>query len=457
MTNLRYVDRNNCARFLLLAWTFLAWTFLVWMFVGGSWLMGTEPGDEPGTATQTPASLREYRSQFLVVYTDLPPDEAKRAVQNLERTLSFASRYWGQDPRGQIECYLLQDPEKLADADLPHRLARVLVGGVGGATLPNRSRSAKGVRNLPTIFASTTPGVAEHELVHAYCTQTFGFTGPEWYKEGMAEMVVQKCTRDSGVVCTAEQLQFLRNNQQTTINEVLAGGNASRRILDSLNIMLANPKNHDRQIPMSDWGKQDTANVASAREENLRSWALCYLLLHNPNYSSRFKMLGRKYVNTNEADFAGVFASMQREIAFEYSFFLQNICVGYRIDLCSWDWNKRFHRLGPSESISVRVGAGQGYQASGLSVVEGQKYSYDAVGTWSTSRDMEATAADGRADHSGRLFGVVMRDFQLSEPFPLGIKGTFRSPISGNLFLRCNDNWNTVHDNQGQTVVRLQE
>jgi hypothetical protein len=321
-----------------------------------------------------------HRSKYLVVYTDLPAEQAKQAICDMERTLTYAARYWGQDPRGQIECYLIQKVEGLIDAELPHPLARILIDGVGGVTLPARTRIGNRIRNTPTILASTRPGVAEHELVHAYCTQTFGSTGPGWYSEGMAELVVQRSTRNSGVRCSADQIRILRDSHQICLSEVLSSGNSSKRIMESLNAKLANRKNPYRPVPITDWEQQDIDNIAAARQDYLRSWALCYLLLHNPNYGPRFKLLGRKFVTRAEADFSSVFAPMHREIAFEYSFFLKNIGVGYRVDLCSWDWSTRFQCAGSGDTESVKVGAALGYQPSGLSVREGRMYRYTAEG-----------------------------------------------------------------------------
>lgn len=418
-----------------------------------SW--GLVTAAEPTPMPPTQNSLREYRSQFLVVYTDLPEAEAKPAIKNLEKTLGYAAKYWGQDPRGQIECYLLHDVSSVADADLPHRLSRILVAGVGGATLPNLSRLRKTTRNLPTVVASTAPGVAEHEIVHAYCTQTFGFTGPVWYREGMAEMAVRNCTRDSGVVCTDRQLQLLRDSHHT-IAQVLAGGGFGDRLFDSLNTMLVDPKNHNRQVPISDWRQVDTDNVVGARAEYLRSWALCYMLLHNPNYASRFRLLGHRHVTTNDDVFPTVFAPMEKEIAFEYAFFLRNIGNGFRVDLCSWDWKKKQNCLPHGASVSTRVDAKKGYQASGLAVTVGQTYKYAAEGSWSTSTDSGLTKANGSTDQRGQLTGVIMKDYVLGEPFSLGDVGTFESPESGHLYLRCNDAWNEVQDNDGHVVVRIQ-
>jgi hypothetical protein len=249
---------------------------------------------------------------------------------------------------------------------------------------------------------------------------------------------------------------MLRDSQRVTLDDVLAGGSSGGRIFESLNAMLADPKNHNRHVPWADWQKRDTDNVTAARQEYLRSWALCYLLLHNPNYGPRFKLLGRKYVSNHDCEFASVFASVRNEIAFEYSFFLKNICAGYRVDLCSWDWANRSQPVMLGSGSAVGVDAAKGYQAAGLALIQGKRYQYTADGTWSTSAGAETTSATGGADDVGRLCGVVMTDYKLSQPFPLGVAGVFEAPASGQLYLRCQDGWNGLHDNTGQITVCIQ-
>jgi len=128
--------------------------------LGGGRLAATEPNPSAAKPAMPTKALTEYRSKNLLVFTDLPPDEAKKAIQNLERTLNHAAKYWGQEPRGQIECYLVHKVEDLSEEDLPHPLARILISGVGGVTLPNRTRSGKSVRNSPIVLASTRPRIS---------------------------------------------------------------------------------------------------------------------------------------------------------------------------------------------------------------------------------------------------------------------------------------------------------
>ena len=72
-----------------------------------------------------------------------------------------------------------------------------------------------------------------------------------------------------------------------------------------------------------------------------------------------------------------------------------------------------------------------------------------------TGADRPAVNADGDRRGDGRLIGVVMEDFRLSDPFVLGTRGSFVAPASGKLYLRCCEAWNRLADNSGVLRVEL--
>ncbi|MBI2479217.1 MAG: hypothetical protein HYV60_11460, partial [Planctomycetia bacterium] len=77
--------------------------------------------DEPNTQEakqDTAKPIQEYKSSHLRVRTDLPIADAKLLYQRLEKTLQFAARYWGKEPKGQIECYVVHDLAAWTDAQL---------------------------------------------------------------------------------------------------------------------------------------------------------------------------------------------------------------------------------------------------------------------------------------------------------------------------------------------------
>src|SRR5262249_38670118 len=95
-------------------------------------------------------------------------------------------------------------------------------------------------------------------------------------------------------------------------------------------------------------------------------WALCHLLANNPNYSTRFHPLGMGFLTKQDVSFEKVYGDVAQEISFEYLFFLENMERGYRVDLCAWDWKRKFRPLTAPTPISVLIDAQRGWQGTGV-------------------------------------------------------------------------------------------
>jgi hypothetical protein len=206
----------------------------------------------------------------------------------------------------------------------------------------------------------------------------------------------------------------------------------------------------------------DIVNVESARNFTGDSWqnyawrwALCHLLANNTNYRDRFRPLGLGFLTEQKVSFEDTYGAMSKEISFEYLFFVGHVEQGFRVDLCSWDWKKKFKTLVDRTPISARIAAGRGWQPSGASVREGKEYEYSSAGTWQTGKNKGEVTADGDAAGAGRLIGVVIKDFELSEPFALGSYGKFKAPEDGQLFLRCQSKWGEIGENKGGVTVKI--
>ncbi len=183
------------------------------------------------------------------------------------------------------------------------------------------------------MYASARLEVVQHEAVHAYCYQTFGRIGPVWYSEGMAEMGHFWKEGDAAVRAEHREIKFLHENPPQSLAATLS----------------------PTQVTGDCW-----QNYASR-------WALCHFLASNPNYSHQFRQLGRGILAGKDVSFEQTYAATPRELFFEYLFFLQQISRGYRVDLCAWDWNKKFTCLRPGQTQTVTVAAGRGWQPAGLS------------------------------------------------------------------------------------------
>jgi len=364
--------------------------------------------------------VRDVRSRNFLVHTDLSDREANDLVQELETLLRQISTYWGRPMQGTIECYVVRDfasfPPAAMEADG--------ISGIktaGGVTLMRTATNGNRYLAKSVVYAGARTEVVRHESVHAYCHQTFGHVGPVWYSEGMAEMGHYWQEGDAAVRVGRREIDFLHENPPKSLAATLSSS----------------------QISGDSW-----QNYAAR-------WALCHFLVHDPNYAPQFLTLGRGILTGGGANFDQTYGPKARELWFEYLLFLEHIDRGYRVDLCAWDWSKKFSTLRPGHSATASIRAGHGWQPTGLTVSPGVQYECVATGNWRIARELKAT--DGNGDHRGRgrLVGVVMKDYQLGPEFDVGSRGSLQSKTGGDLYLRCRNAWNELADDSGRVAVKF--
>ena len=154
--------------------------------------------------------------------------------------------------------------------------------------------------------------------------------------------------------------------------------------------------------------------------------------------------------------FDQAFGPIANEISFEYDQFVENFGNGYRSDLCAWDWQTKPSKLSGSRKVKAKVNAKAGWQATKALIIAGTSYTYQATGNWKFEPTGEVSA-DGSPSGQGRLIGVTLKDFKLSEPFELGTEGEFTADYDGQLFVRCQDDWLSIGDNDGTIELTLQK
>ncbi len=397
--------------------------------------------------------ITTYRTTRFVLHTDLAFDAARRTLEQMEETLEAAARYFHHEPRGRIECYVARDIDAWPRGTLPHPLARVLIDRIGGATLsaPDGRRGQLRV----TVYAFSGEHAEQHEVVHAFCCNCFGETGPDWFKEGIAETLALSPGRHSGVCCPPLRLIAIKAKAIPSPFAIARNHRFMKATSESLQTMLTDHGQATHAISLDKWTSQNDADLAGAQLSYDWSWALCHLLVHHSAYRERFQLLGNGYLTGQEADFERMFSPRRRQLEFEFAQFVKNVEQGYRVDLCEWDWDRQATELEPKAGICRRVVANRGYQATGLRVRRDRRYSYQSHGTWTADPSRSPTDADGDEDGHGRLVAVVMNDYELSEPFHLGVKGSFVAPDKGQLYVRCQDDWGQLADNEGEVTITL--
>nr|AUN35824.1 hypothetical protein [uncultured bacterium] len=363
----------------------------------------------------------DYHSKNFLIHTDLPADEAWDLLKRLETELSLISRYWGRANKQTIECYVVKDLQNWSPRAFDP-IGLLSVEREAGVTITNGRSNGKEFFAKATVYATSKRDTPMHEIVHAYCAQTFGTPGPVWYAEGMAEMGHFWQEDDNrSVNCDPYYIKYLRDSE---------------------------PR------PMLEIAKADQVSGDSWQNYAWR-WALCHLLANNTNYNDRFRPLGLGLLTQQRVSFEEVYGPKADEIAFEYLFFLQHLDRGYRVDLCSWDWKTKFVHPSGSAILNSKINSAGGWQASKLRVTEGEEYEYSAEGTWKSADDREATSADGAPDGRSRLVGTLFDNYKLQDSIELGSFGTFTAKHDGNLVLRCRDAWHELADNTGFVKVKL--
>lgn len=362
----------------------------------------------------------DYTSKNFLIHTDLPPAEAQDLLKKLEVMLALIAEYWGRPPSGIIECYVVKDLSNWQNVPLDANGLASIEGGAGVTISRTMTRGDAFVAKS-VVYAVADRGTPQHEAVHAYCVQAFGRTGPVWYSEGMAEMGQYWRQGDKSVNAHDVVIDYLRKAEPKSLNEIV---NGVERTGDS-------------------W------------ENYAWRWALCHLLANNPNYASRFRPLGLGILTKSDMTFESTYGTMAKEISFEYLHFLKHVEKGYRVDLCHWDWKAKFKPNRNGVPVSPKVDAAHGWQPSKLTLVKDDEYEYSCTGTWATDKAGNLVDAGGGTGGAGKLVGVIMRDYELGQPFDLGAYGSFTAAADGDLYLRCQDQWNEIADNKGKLSVRL--
>ena len=374
------------------------------------------------------AGPRDYTSRNFLLHTDLSTEEAKELLERLETMITQVGKYWGKPNSQTIELYVAKDINSWPTGFFPPQAIDSLTTG-GGVTMSQtrvaiNTATGKKTAHLGTkaiVYAVADRGTPQHEAVHAYCSQSFGVTGPTWFAEGIAELGHYWRDKDVSVQIHPEVLKYLQINEPKPLSE----------IVDS------------RERTGDSW------------QNYAYRWALCHLLAFNPNYADRFRPLGVQILAEQGGTFQSVYGPMAPEIAFEYRFFLDHMDNGFRVDLCRWDWKTKAVGLRGSANVQAKVESTRGWQASRLLAKEGQSYEFTATGEWSLEKEADKVSADGDSNGKGQLVGVLFDDYKLSEPFPLGATCRWTAPSDGTLFVRCADEWSALADNSGVITLKI--
>ncbi len=392
--------------------------------------------------------LRVIRGRHLHLITDLPSSkEIDRLPQLFDAAVPLWAEYFRLEDKTvgdwKMLGVLIGDPKNFASTTLLNRVPKLPHGFSVGNWLWICEQESDYYRRHLLL----------HEGVHGFMNHFFGFCGPNWYMEGLAELL--------GTHSWDEKTKTLTLPYFPEHRDIVPLWGRIRILNDLRN------KNQSRNIEsvltMSFDGADNTPSYAW-------SWALAAFLNGHPLYGD---LLCDAVVDVSlpHAEFTRRFRSKLEAIQsgrvhVDWNDFLDRLEYGY-------DFQRNVIKdLTPGKPLKdaapeITIQVDQGWQNAGILVEKGKKYRFQAEGRfqlaqegrkiwWSESGGVTIRYYQGRP--LGLLLGAVLSGqkggkFDL---FPIGDATTWTAPESGTLFFRINDTPSELQDNSGTVVVKIQ-
>ncbi len=291
-----------------------------------------------------------------------------------------------------------------------------------------------------------------HEATHCYMTFQAGFQAPVWYLEGMAEYFAahhldQDHRASFGVMPTSPGA-FAGFGRIPLIREDVATNNA--RSISSICAFQPREFNTTQHYA---W-----------------SWALCLFLDQTPRYHKRFQALSGLTQGTQFPQmFLELFRSDERDLTTEWTLFSFNLQYGYDMVRAAIDFRPGTLLTADQPERLQRVAADRGWQSSEVRLESGEKYEVVATGQFVLGNQPKPWVSEPQGitfryfdKHPiGTLLGCIRTEEGAvggaNEPMlqviPLGRGREFEASATGTLYLRLNEAWNSLHDNQGHATV----
>jgi hypothetical protein len=395
--------------------------------------------------------IRHFESTRLKLYTDIDPEVAATLPPLIDQAYLALVDYFGPLPpnRARTEFhmtgYLIKDEALFREAGL-------IPGDLPPFEHGRHRRNEFWMREQK--YAYYRRHLLIHEVTHCFMTVMPDTDAPVWYMEGMAECFGTHRTDADGrttfhVMPTSPE-EFAGSGRITAVRTEFAEGRA-RSIPDILDLQ-----------PIE----------FLKTEQYAWAWALCTFLDTHPRYQKRFRHL-RGYLQRNAfpTEFFRAFQPDARDLATEWTLYIQNLQYGYDTTRAAITFQPGM-QLDDAETMRrADIQSDRGWQSSGVQVREGERYDIAATGQFELAKlpkpwISEAQGISFRYFNGrplGELHGAIRTETgetggaadSMLRSFPIGRAGTIQARFTGTLYLRLNDEWNSLADNQGAVSVEV--
>jgi hypothetical protein len=294
-----------------------------------------------------------------------------------------------------------------------------------------------------------------HEFTHCFMYSLEGVEIPPWYAEGMAELF--------------------------GTHEVDAAGHYHFRVMPD---RLDHFEGHGRiplvrsEIAANRWKSLEDVERIRVKEflqttAYAWSWAACAFLDGHPRYSRKFRQLGR---HTTGGDFQPalrkLFLDSRDDLRTEWALFTHELQYGFDLSRAAIQFQPGKPLEGNGASRSFEIAADRGWQSGGVLVRAGLEYEVTAAGevTLATmpkpwiSQPQGVSIMYSEGHPIGLLLAAIHREpavegaeESMLNQIVVGRATRFTAPISGTLYFRINDRWNSLADNDGHYRVTVRE
>lgn len=413
--------------------------------------------------------IRRHASKRLILFTDVIDPEVAQLPQLVDAAYDNLVTQLGELPPSrerdefQVTGYLIRSQPLFREAGLlPDDLARFDHG---------RNRGYEfWLNEQPTPYYRAH--LLLHEFTHCYTTVVrHGLLQTGWYMEGIAELFATHNLDKDG------QFQFALIPQQRTQFPGLG------------RIRLIEEARRDGNLLSLTEVQQQPYERFLKPEAYAWSWALCQFLTGHPRYRAPFLEASHS-VTTAGTDAKLRQLLSQPSLAREWEWFTRDLCHGYDQMLATINPPDKLPNSvsnSPAKGKSTRdsnanadsqpeddrsntpagsliIRAKGGWQLTPLDLTTQSPLTLEAFGRFQLQTEPQTwvSTAEGVSIryHAGlplgRLVGRIWPDDpQVPTPpdLDLGSRATVAPTISGRLYLRLNDAWNELADNQGEVRV----
>ena len=394
--------------------------------------------------------IRRIESKYLVLFTDLPADEATDAIPGLfEQAVPQWCDYFGvklaRTEPWRITAFLMQDKERFRKAGLmPDYLP----------DFPTGYNRGHHFWVIPQPGNYYTRHLVLHEGTHAFMQWFLGGSGPGWYSEGMAELMGLHRIDEEGKLSIGIRVM---NREQTEywgrISVIRKEVDAGRQI--KLDELMDARRFGFQSVDMYAW-----------------SWAACEFLSGHPLSKKRFAQMAERGSDTSPAFGARLRRWLNDDwvtIEQDWRLFIDEIEFGMQSEAS---------RITESESVEedgatlVTVDTRHSWQRTEIQIEAGKKYKFEPSGRFTVASGEQVRGQKPWPCEAGgitiryyqkRPLGMLMAgvvtdppgDEVVSAVSGIGLGGEFEFPVSGRLVLRINESPARMDDNDGHLSVRM--